>query len=237
VTPKRVEVIATLLRQWVAEYTPGEGVPDLAPYLAGKMLRQFRMDNYDPWPDDPTELIVPHLPKAPAWVVFGGLGNPGLVESVLKRWPSVKLLGTDRRAEVAAEYTSRFGSDPKSPWLNVALGEADGVAEMWAAAEGEKPGAFVEVATLSLDSLEKNYGPFTDCLLWLSCEGYEYAALSEAVNLLESDRLLGVNLEARYHLAPTNAEMYALLEAYGYRRTLVWYRRCWGHNELWVKNV
>jgi hypothetical protein len=90
------------------------------------------------------------------------------------------------------------------------------------------------VAGRSLDSLDRELGPFSQVVIWADIEGSELRMLQGAVSLLESGRVLGLNLEVRP--VPFAAgwcveeEVDAFLHRFGYARARVYAERGRGHH-------
>ena len=53
----------------------------------------------------------------------------------------------------------------------------------------------LKIQARSLDSLEKQYGPWNNIFLWSDTEGCELEILKGAIGLLESKKIIGMNLE------------------------------------------
>lgn len=200
------------------------------------------LEMYDPSPADPIGMVAPFLQEKPTWVFLGGLGNGDEVHWALRRWPSCKIIGVDLDPR-ALWYQSNHDWPSNHPLIHQALSDKVGYIEVnydeinCASAHPSmlaiaKETEYVEATTV--DTLEGRYGPFEKCLLWLDLEGYDYKALAGSRRLLESGRVLLVNVETRYEHGAENSLLRQLLEEVGFVQVWVWFRQWWGHNEVWL---
>lgn len=198
---------------------------------------------FDPSSEDPVGIVAPYLDRAPKWVVIGGLGDVMEARQCRDRWSDVKILGVDPDPR-AIQWQERNGWPSGCGLLPLALSDSVGTApirmdsvccpSMHPRNVARGPVQQVRlVKTTTLDVLDRTYGPFDDCVLWLDLEGWDYTALKGATDLLASGRVMAVNVEVRYDDPPTNAAMRELLVKAGYNLVLAWFRQWWGHNEVW----
>lgn len=203
---------------------------------------------YDRSLPDPLSVCVPFLKQPPSWVIMGGLGDVDEVGPAKKRWPQARFLGIDPdpravRWQQEHSWPEWWERQARSPLLQLALSDKDGTGKIFmdtvccASMHGENLALakteeeLQEVRTVTLDALDLSYGPFTDVVLWLDCEGWDVSALLGAYNLLSNGRVKLVNIEVWYRL--DNEVMFGFLEGWGFERCLTWFRQWWGHNELW----
>lgn len=201
---------------------------------------------YDATPADPTAVVAPHLPRPPRWLVVAGLGDGIEAQCAARRWPGVRCVGVDPdpRAvywQTAHGFTGhlwRVGLSVRAGHARLFLDELNCPSMFPANVDAAPPGKVVLAPTVTLDDLDRKFGPFDDALLWLDVEGWEYMALAGGHGLLDSGRVLGVNWERRMEneeLSGRHAA--ALLRRYDFAPVLTWGRQWWGHDELWVRGV
>jgi len=198
---------------------------------------------FDPSPEDPLGVLAPFLTHSPKWVIMAGLGDVDEIGPARKRWPRARYLGIEPDPR-AITWQRERSWPPEQPIVCAALSGKIGTAtirmdsiccpsmhpENIAAAPPEQ---LQTVTTTTLDTLDREYGPFVRAILWLDCEGWDYTALLGAKNLLASGRVDMVNVEIWYRQPETNEKMRRLLADAGYVRVLTWFRQWWGCNEAY----
>ena len=200
--------------------------------------------DYSPSIPDPLSVVVPYLNTTPQWLILGGLGDGDDLVPALCRWPSMKAIGIDPDPR-AIKWQLEHGWPERFLLLGSALSDRIGSEKIFMDSlccpslhprnlEKAPLDKVQSVLTVTLDSLDRDHGPFTDSILWLDLEGYDYKALLGASDLLTSGKVLIVGIEVSYALNDeTNPLMFDLLSRAGYERVLVWFRQWWGHNEVW----
>lgn len=199
-------------------------------------------------PGQALEHFCPYVPFKPQWFIDCG---PACAEEHLDAraaWPGVRLLGLEPSPVGYAAAARRWPAD--GVLLNAAAWDADGVVTLHQAHDmlhgttfvsmehsfrddvSGEPRDAVEAAARSLDSLDREYGPFAEAVLWLDVDGSELRVLRGAAGLLARGAIVAVNVETR----PQNADaLAAVLKAAGLasvRRYMVC-NTYW--DEVWVR--
>ncbi len=166
-------------------------------------------DSYHP--GQATDALFPLLDFVPRWfIIFGPASGTEALEARLW-WPSVKVLGLEpsRAGHLAAEKT--WPPPPDSTLLNCAGWESDGTVNFWDPGTPCHGGCFadelnednsaddasVPVPCRSLDSLDAEFGPFEDAVLWADVECSERPILRGGARMLRRGAVRAVNLEVR----------------------------------------
>jgi len=200
---------------------------------------------YDPSVTDPFAVAAPFLDGPPQWLILGGLGNTPDVHRARERWPDVKVVGVDPDPRAVA-WQKEHGWPGDAPLLEAALAATDArrlmnLSDLCCASlhdamvKSVKEGDLVGVDCVTLDALDRQRGPFEDCILWLDLEGFEWSALVGGKDLLASGRVYLLNVEVHYEWEFESRWVNRTLTANGYRRVYVHGRQWWGHDEIWLK--
>src|SRR5262245_10603708 len=166
--------------------------------------------------------------EVPRWFLDLGPGPPGGEAAWAKAtWPGVHILGLE---PCAARYQDCLPSFP-GRLLQVAAWDEDTpglpfyVSEphnLWGVFAPPEVSVTEVVAGRSLDSLDREYGPFDGVVIWADIEGAELRMLQGAEGLLRSRRVLALNLEVRpVPFAPgwcVEEEVDAFLGRFGFAR-------------------
>lgn len=206
---------------------------------------KFPDEPYDPTPQDPWALLAPFLSVEPTWLILAGLGNCDEYRPARRRWPNLQIVGVDPNPQAIEHQRNQHGWAEQHPLLTVALSDTVGESPIYYCdicsssmhprklREG-KPSELTTTPTTTLDILHQQYG-FSNCLLWLDLEGYEYHALRGGRQLLSSGEVQLITLEVWYDTEQETRSISGLLETMNYRRVWIWFRQHWGHNEVWMK--
>ena len=148
-----------------------------------------------------------------------------------KAWKDVRIIGFESDAQ---RYKKLKGFPGKL--MNCAVGtkdeieidmcRIDGMSHMFPRPKQKDKGTRVVVTQRSLDSIENEFGPFENVFIWADIEGAELEMLRGSVGLLESDKVVGLNLELWKHLQVENwcvdTEVKEFLSRYGFIHTHDW---------------
>lgn len=173
------------------------------------------------------EVILDYVKIKPDWLILGGPADGNEAQCAVKHWPDLMVLGCEPIG-ILREYQLNNGwprlPDTDTPLLlPYALSDKTGNVVIkvpldnprCASLMPDRPGTDFTVETTTIDVLESYYGPFTNCILWLDIEGYELEALRGAVNLLNSGKVLAVNVEVLDRRPEVTKEIDKLLHLFG----------------------
>lgn len=198
-------------------------------------------------PGQAAEHFCPYLPHAPAWFIDLGPGSAEEHLDARRAWPACHLLGMEPSPVGYAAALRRWPDNgrllPAAAWDTdgeLALHKANDILHgtafanydaILADAPGGTTGDMVRVVCRSLDSLDREYGPFADVALWMDVEGAEQRVLRGAAGLLARRAILAVNVETR----PANAaEIGQVLEGAGMRRVNRYLACATYWDDVWV---
>lgn len=183
------------------------------------------------------------LKTPPKWMVLGGPSNANEAQTAVSTWPAVRVLGVEPN-EDHATWQLDNGWPRGHPLLPAALTDADGLV-VFHPIEGTSGGTLLDLPTelaprtvtgVTLDTLDREYGPFEDVLLWLDVEGSEAATLRGASGLLASGRVLAVSVEVCDRTPRVTDEIASILTAAGLVGPTRWASSPPAyHDELWVR--
>ena len=182
--------------------------------------------------------VIPFLKFTPRWFIDCGPGSGAEAEEIREKWPEVSILGLDPSPIGFEAASILFPADENSRLLNVGVWEHDcrlalrKPDDLLHSTFRELPGKTVEVTARSLDSLDKEFGPFDNALLWIDIEGSEERALLGAKELMERGAIKAINIEVN----STTAEvLHPLLTRYGFSKLRTYFDQGHGRSrdELW----
>ncbi len=191
-------------------------------------------------PNQAAHHVIPFIKFVPQWFIDCGPGSGVEAREVRKRWPRVNLLGLEPSPIGFESASCLFPKNGNSTLLNKAVWDSDCKLNL------KKPddllhstfrdwetGNTIEVEARSLDSLDKELGPFDDVLLWMDIEGSEEKALRGASGLFERRVIKAVNIEVNSETAEL---LNGLLSQYGFdkRRTYLDQGHGGSRDELWL---
>lgn len=186
--------------------------------------------------------IVKHVPKVPRWLILGGPADGNEAQCAVTRWPGLKVLGIEP-SEPMRIWQRANGWPKGAPLLPYALTDHCGQAVMHAPDDdprcssllSERHGPLVEVPTVTIDSLNQQYGPFRRAILWLDIEGMEYEALQGARELFALGEVLLVNVEILERRQDATKRIHSLLTGRGFRLATLWnYHPGSHHDRIYV---
>lgn len=146
-----------------------------------------------------------------------------------KAWPKARIIGFEPNANRHKHLKAAFPGE----LMHYAIGCADQRVEM-CQIDGmsvrfprtHQRGKNITTQSRSLDSLDKELGPFESVFIWADTEGSELEILKGAVGLLESNRVVGLNLELWKKFQVENwcldSQVKEFLADYGFVHTHDW---------------
>lgn len=146
-----------------------------------------------------------------------------------KAWPKARIIGFEPNANRYKSLNKVFPGE----LIQCAVGCVDESVEM-CQIDGmsvrfprtHQRGKNVTTRSRSLDSLDKELGPFKNVFIWADTEGSELEILKGSVGLLESGRVVGLNLELWKKLQVKNwcldSQVKEFLVNYGFVHTHDW---------------
>ena len=196
------------------------------------------------------EHFIPFVPAVPDWIINCGPGSSVEFREMRKAWPKAKLIGLEPSDAGYAAAKARWPED--GILLQVAVWDKDGaiinlyypddLLHSTCYATGERhlrddtdSGGLDDVATVyarSLDSLDLEYGPFTNAVVWADIEGAERRMLRGCRELLARGAIIAFNLEVRPQTEP---EITRVLRSYGYRKEREYLACEQYRDEVWLK--
>jgi len=147
--------------------------------------------NFNNW-----DMIIPE----PEVFIDIGVGVPDSEAwKAKKTWPQIKIFG----AEPCPERFNLCKNSFPGKLIECAVGIKDGLIEMQPIdgmvvnypRKHQRKQKKINVQCRSLDSLDREFGPFNNVFLWADIEGAELDMLMGATNLLESGRVTCISLE------------------------------------------
>lgn len=212
------------------------------------MTREIRERDTCYKPTQASEHFTPYVHYTPDW--FIDLGPASATEFLAARqaWPRVKLLGLEP-SPVGFQYAQeRWPAD--GILLQAAAWDTDGTLTLhqandllhgicypgWNEAMNDDPtGISADMLTVpcrSLDSLDREYGPFREAVIWADIEGSERRALKGAIGLFERKAICAVNLEMR---PAYTKEVDAFMTQYGFDKVRCYLVCDTFWDEIWVR--
>lgn len=204
---------------------------------------------YKPYkPGQAQEHFLPYLRRPPEWFIDLGPASATEYLDALEMFPSVKLIGME--PSPIGYKAARCRWPEGIPLLNAAAWDKDeeivlhkandilhgtaftNFAKVVADAPGGESPDMVKVAAKSLDSLDREYGPFTEAALWMDVEGAERRVLAGARGLLERGAITSINIEMR---PAFTEEIQALLRGYGFEFVREYFACETVRDEVWVR--
>jgi FkbM family methyltransferase len=153
--------------------------------------------------------VLPYIrPLGIDWFILAGPGDGSEAQDLHVEMPGVKIVGFE--PNLGLRQFQRDHGFP-GPIYPIALWDSTGTMPMWPGDDSQEDddqnercssvarrtsAASYEVETRTLDELSSRYGPFKRAFLWADIEGAELRCLRGAMGLLQSGRILGVNVEA-----------------------------------------
>lgn len=180
------------------------------------MKRNLDLTSHLYHPGQARQHFIPYLKFTPEWFIELGPGSAVEFLEVREKWPEVKLLGLEPSPVGYQAAKARWPAD--GILLQVAGWECDGLIRLFHPGDllhslcyydgphvlDDDPLALdnkledsVLIPARSLDSLDKEYGPFKNAVLWMDIEGSERRVLKGAAKLLKRGAIRAVNVEVR----------------------------------------
>lgn len=187
-------------------------------------------------PGQLTNHLLPHVGFTPEWFIDCGLASGGECLDARAAWPGVKLLALEPSPIGFEAARSRFPTDNGAHLLHVAAWVRDGIVDLYRPDELLRstclpfPGAKNRVLARSLDSLDRELGPFCEAVLWIDVEGAEAEVLAGTEGLIERRAVRVINLE----IANGDDNLVNFLRSWGFRQVSTYHDRDRVHEEVWV---
>lgn len=194
-------------------------------------------------PTQASQHVIPFLNFTPRWFIDCGPGSGVEAREIREAWPKVKLLGLEPSLIGYEAAKTLFPTGGRSRLLNVGVWDTDCTLTLSKPDDllhstfrtFNYPVKSVEVTVRSLDSLDRELGPFYDTLLWIDIEGSEERALLGAKWLLKRGTIKAVNIEVNDETAEV---LHDLLASHGFSKLRTYFDQGNGHSrdELWLLN-
>jgi len=180
------------------------------------------------------EVLFSFWPPDAEWFIVGGPADGNEAETVKEKYPDVECIGFEPDPEMYAYQKTRFPGViyNEALWssateLSLVIPGSNGninhrCSSVCRDIEKERQAETHTVAGWALDDLSAKYGPFRNAVLWIDIEFAELEALKGCARLLESGRVLLINLETYDHLY---AEIEDYLTQYNFVATHKWNTR------------
>ena len=173
-------------------------------------------------------VIKDFVTREPEWLILGGPSDGDEAQCARNLWPKLHIIGVE---PVLDCISWQFANDwPKDALLlPFALSETCGRTSInitedlrSASLMPDRPGITQEVSTVTIDRLNKEYGPFQKAILWLDIEGYEYEALQGARKLFNAEAVDIVNVEILHRRPESTADIEDFFAYYNFSLVHIW---------------
>ena len=178
--------------------------------------------------------IVPYLNKVPSWLILGGPADGDEAQTAVKIYPELRVVGIEP-VEAYRHWQLENGWPCGAPLLAGALTDSDSppLVSLYQPASNpraaslmvERGGVVCQVSSVTIDQLDRLWGPFSDVLLWLDIEGYEVEALRGARELFKRQAVMAVNVEVIQRRAQATNALEAFFAEYNFRLAARWNQR------------
>ena len=194
------------------------------------------------------EHFIPYIQFQPKWLLSCGPANGEEYLAIRKHWPGIRLLGLEPSPVGYAYALKQWPAD--GILLQVAVWDRDETVTLHKAHDlmhgtcfvdfdhiladdltGDS-GDSIQVPARSLDSLDAEYGPFAEAILWLDVEGSERRALEGATWLIARGAIRAVNIEMRPQYA---TDFQRLFESWGFVSVRRYFECETYWDEVWVR--
>lgn len=192
-------------------------------------------------PTQASEHVIPFLDFTPQWFIDCGPGSGVEALEVKEKWPDVNILRLEPSPVGFIAASRLFPAGDNSRLLNLGVWDFDcklNLSNPYTLLNStfrtlDEPESVIEVQVRSLDSLDQEFGPFNDVLLWIDIEGSEMRALSGADNLLGRRVIKAINVEVN---GETQYSIHPRLRGHGFSKLRTYFDQGNGHSrdELWV---
>lgn len=194
--------------------------------------------------------ILRYLAEEPDWFILAGPADGDEAHCARKKWPAIKTVGLEP-CGVLWDWQIRNGWPKDAPLLRAALAETMGVVRLrdgggptadplqqYRTAHTRSPEAEgQDVPSVTLDHLDRTYGPFQRALIWMDIEGAELAALRGGRGLFGRGGVSAVSVEC---LGRDDAERARVLEIHdflaGHGLAYVGMNERNGNDRVYVRN-
>lgn len=187
------------------------------------------------------ETLLKYLDFEPAWFIDCGPASGAEFQVIKEKYPDVQLLGLEPSPVGYAAAKPRF----EGILLQQAAWENDGMLMLYSpdkllhsavfphSHRGGAWGEPLEVVCRSIDSLDEEYGPFINGVLWLDTERSEIHILTGAAKTLHRGAIRAINIEVHDEWEDKIAQM---LKAHGFTLAEKYLPRTEiaVHEEIWL---
>lgn len=176
--------------------------------------------------------ILRFVQRRPHWLVLGGPANGDEAQFARKRWPRIRIVGIEPFAD-SRDWQRRNGWPEDAPLVDAALWDSECLVSLMqppdgpnrlaqARVTGASDGASQKVSTRTIDSLDREFGPFSRGILWLDIEGSEHRALLGAEQALARQAFSLINVETNTRTPENTENIHELLLGHGYSLAGQW---------------
>lgn len=138
----------------------------------------------------------------PEWLVLGGPADGDEAQCCLRQWPEIRIIGVEPNHHMVM-WQMKHDWPVEARLIPAALSNYRGQGQMrhdplhprCDSFMMERSGIVTQVDVLTIDSLDGEYGPVSQAILWLDVEGHELEALQGAQALIDRDGILAIYVE------------------------------------------
>ena len=179
--------------------------------------------------------IFPYINFEPKWFLLGGPADGNEAQVFHEVYPDTKILGIEPNQE-AFKFQTDFGFPgtllPNALSSTNCSGrfQPNTIRSGWIVAQGKSPPTQTDavdhpVEIITLDTLDREFGPFSEAILWIDIEEAEFKALEGANKLLQEKRIRLLNIEIIEPNLETNHELERFIQylgEFGYKKVGEW---------------
>lgn len=174
-------------------------------------------------------IIKDFVIQEPEWLILGGPSDGDEAQCAKKLWPNINIIGVEPILE-CIQWQYANGWSRNALLLPFALSNVCGRATINVPREGiraaslmpDRPGISQAVTTITIDKLDREYGPFNKSIFWLDIEGYEYEALQGASRVIASGVVDLINVEILHRRPEVADSIEEFLTDYGFSLVHTW---------------
>lgn len=173
-------------------------------------------------------VVKDFLPKPPDWLILGGPADANEAYQAKKMYPNIRIIGVEPVIE-NIQFQLAHGWPTDGVLLQAGLGAASGQSiikipedKRGASCLENRPGVPHSIKIVTIDFLNRLYGPIDNAVLWLDIEGWEYKALVGASGLFSSGKVSLVNVEILERLTEHTTQIEKFFQDFGFKLAHVW---------------
>lgn len=186
--------------------------------------------------------IYPYVRQTPHYLILGGPADGNEAQCAAREWPDIRVIGLEPSLR-ARRWQRMNGWNDRNPLLPYALSNRNGLGIMAFPDRGlnddircasmmpDRGGIRSVVATVTIDELDRAYGPFNRAILWLDIEGYELEALEGAESLFNKGGVDLVNLEILERRSEVTEKIKAFFDRHSFELVLRWNSESGPHHD------